>query len=96
MTPSGVEQEGGWAVTITTEHAASSYGIPVILDDAGDPMDYAPGIAAVRRALGLSTAQLGEAIGKSRRTVEDYEQGRRMVPAESLYVMAGLLARASS
>lgn len=76
---------------ITTEHATSSYGIPVILDDDNNPMDYAPGVKAVRAALGLSTTQLGELIGKSRRTVEDYEQSRRMIPAESLYVMAGLL-----
>ena len=79
---------------ITTNHASSSYGIPVILDDAGEPMDYSPGIKAVRLALGLSTRQLGEVTGKSGRTVEDWEQGRRMPPAEALYVLAGMLDRA--
>jgi DNA-binding transcriptional regulator YiaG len=77
---------------ITTDHPTSSYGIPVILDDSGEPMDYAPGIKAVRAALGLSTTQLAEACGKSRRTVEDWEQGRRMAPTESLNVMAKLLS----
>jgi DNA-binding transcriptional regulator YiaG len=78
---------------ITTEHATSSYGLPVILDDDGHPMNYAPGVRAVRRALGMSTAELGKAVGKSRRTIEDWEQGRRLaVPASALNVMAALLA----
>jgi DNA-binding transcriptional regulator YiaG len=78
---------------ITTDHPTSSYGIPVILDDAGNVMDYAPGIKAVRNRLGFSTDLLGEAVGKSGRTVEGWEQGRRMPPTESLYVLAGLLAQ---
>jgi DNA-binding XRE family transcriptional regulator len=81
------------SVTITTDHPSSNYGIPVILNDAGDPMDYAPGVKAVRARLGLSTTQLAEMCGKSRRTVEDWEQNRRNVPAEALNVMAMLLNR---
>lgn len=77
---------------ITTDHPTSSYGIPVILDDKGRPMDYAPGIQAVRKALGLSVADVGELVGKSPRTVEGWEQGRRMPPSEVLYVLAGKLA----
>jgi ribosome-binding protein aMBF1 (putative translation factor) len=80
-------------VRITTEHPRSSYGIPVILDDDGEPLDYAPGVRAVRRALGISTAELAGACGKSRRTVEDWIQGRYMVPASALYVMKELLER---
>lgn len=77
---------------ITTDHSASSYGIPVILDDSGDVMDYAPGIKAVRENLKLSTQQLADACGCSRRTVEGWEQGR--VPeAAALNVMAALLKR---
>jgi DNA-binding transcriptional regulator YiaG len=79
---------------ITTEHSRSSYGIPIILDDDGEPLDYAPGVRAVRRAMGLSTAELATACGKSRRTVEDWEQGRYMPPTESLLVMARLLEAA--
>jgi len=40
---------------ITCNHSSSSYGVPVILGDDGDVMDYAPGIKAVRSKLGLST-----------------------------------------
>jgi DNA-binding XRE family transcriptional regulator len=76
---------------ITTEHATSSYGLPVILDDDGHPMDYAPGVRAVRRALGMSTTELGSVVGKSRRTVEDWEQDRYNPPAEALYVLAAHL-----
>jgi ribosome-binding protein aMBF1 (putative translation factor) len=78
-------------VRITTEHSRSSYGIPVIINDDGEVMDYSPGVRAVRRALGVSTAELAEACGKSRRTVEDWEQGRYMPATESLIVMARLL-----
>lgn len=77
---------------ITTDHAASSYGFPVILDDAGGPLDYAPGVRAVRERLGLSRAELAAACGASPRTVEDWEQGRRVpVPANVLNVLADLL-----
>jgi DNA-binding transcriptional regulator YiaG len=61
---------------ITTNHATSSYGVPVILDDLGAVMDYAPGIVAIRKKLKLSTAQLAVACGVSPRTVEGWEQGR--------------------
>lgn len=76
---------------ITTDHPTSSYGIPVILDDDGNPMDYAPGIKALRATLGISTSRLAEACGVSRRTVEGWEQGR-MPLVESLNVMARLLS----
>lgn len=75
---------------ITTEHSASSYGIPVIIDDEDDVMDYAPGVKALREKLNLTTQQLAEACGCSRRTVEGWEQGR--VPeAAALNVMSALL-----
>jgi transcriptional regulator with XRE-family HTH domain len=77
---------------ITTEHPSSTYGIPVVLDDAGNVMDYAEGVRAARASLGLSTAGLAEATGKSRRTVEGWEGKHRPPPAEALYVLAGLLA----
>jgi len=79
-------------VKITCNHPSSSYGIPVILADGGDVMDYGPGIKAVREALTLSTDALAEACGVSRRTVEGWEQGR--IPnAAPLNVMADLLKR---
>ena len=44
------------------------------------------GLKAIRKALNLTTAELGERLGVSGRTVEDWEQGRRKVrgPAERL------------
>lgn len=78
-------------MTITTNHPDSTYGRPVILDDAGEPMDDTTGLKAVRQRLGLSTTELAAKIGRSRRTVEDYEQGRRGVPAEALLVLSAML-----
>jgi ribosome-binding protein aMBF1 (putative translation factor) len=76
---------------ITCNHSSSSYGVPVILADGGDVMDYAPGIKAVRAKLGLSTQDLAERCNVSRRTVEGWEQGR-MPDVAALNVMAQLLA----
>lgn len=75
---------------VTTQHSASSYGQPVILDDSGQVMDYAPGIKAIRDKVGLSTQQLADLCGVSRRTVEGWEQGR-MPTAAALNVMATLI-----
>ena len=76
---------------ITCNHSSSSYGVPVILGDDEDVMDYAPGIKALRAKLGLSTQDLAEKCNVSRRTVEGWEQGRMPDPA-ALNVMAQLLA----
>lgn len=76
---------------VTCNHSSSSYGVPVILGDDGDVMDYAPGIKALRAKLGLSTQDLAEQCNVSRRTVEGWEQGR-MPDAAALNVMAQLLA----
>lgn len=75
---------------VTTNHPASSYGQPVILADDGSPMDYAPGIKAIRTKCGLSTQALADLCGVSRRTVEGWEQGR-MPTAAALNVMADLV-----
>lgn len=76
---------------ITTTHPASSYGVPVILDAKGAPMDYAPGIRNFRAYLDLSRRDLAEKIGVSKRTVEGWENGFRMPNAASLNAMAALL-----
>ena len=75
---------------ITTDHAASSYGQPVILDDRGRLMDYAPGLTAVLAKLGWSRATLAERTGRSLRTAEGWFAGRP-VPAEALNVLADAL-----
>jgi len=76
----------------TTDHPASSYGIPVILDDGGQVMDYAPGVKAARAKLGLTARQLGELCGVSERTVNGWEQGR--MPETAALNMLGKLLRA--
>jgi DNA-binding transcriptional regulator YiaG len=78
---------------ITCEHSASSYGIPVILDDSGHVMDYAPGIKAVRVRLGLTAAQLAERCGVSVRTVNAWEIASRNVPASALNMLATLIKK---
>lgn len=75
---------------VTTAHPSSSYGMPVILDDGGQLMDYAPGIKAIRAKLDLSTQNLADKCGVSRRTVEGWEQGR-LPTAAALNVMSDLL-----
>jgi ribosome-binding protein aMBF1 (putative translation factor) len=63
-------------VKITTQHSRSSYGIPVILDDRGQVIDYAPGIRLAMDTLGWSKRTLAERTGASVRTVEGWLQGR--------------------
>lgn len=77
---------------VTIDHAASNYGVPVILDDEGQVMDYAPGIKAARAKLGLTAAQLAERLGVSERTVNGWEQGR--MPEVAGLNMLGKLLRA--
>jgi hypothetical protein len=77
---------------ITTQHPASEYGVPVILDDAGGVMDPAPGLAAALARLGWSRATLAERTGYSRRTVEGWFVGRP-VPASALNVLADALRK---
>lgn len=77
-------------MVVTTDHSVSSYGMPVILDDNGKLMDYAPGVQAIRAKLNLSTQDLADHCGVSRRTVEGWEQGR-LPQAAALNVMASLL-----
>lgn len=78
---------------ITTDHARSSFGIPVILDDQGNPMNYAPGVVAVRNRLRITQQQLAESCGVSVRTVQGWEQGRPIGKPGALFVMADLLHR---
>lgn len=75
---------------VTINHPASSYGVPVILDDRGAVMDYAQGIKAIRAKAGLTTQDLADQCGVSRRTVEGWEQGR-MPTVAALNVMSGIL-----
>lgn len=79
-------------ITITIDHAASSYGVPVILDDAGNVIDYAVGIKSARAKLDLTAAELAEKLGVSERTVNGWEIGR-MPTTAALNMLGKLLKR---
>lgn len=49
-------------------------------------------IAQLRKAHGVTQAQLGDAMGVSQQTVQAYEVGRRRVPVSALPVIARLLS----
>jgi len=76
---------------ITINHSSSSYGQPVILDDTGSVMDYAPGIRLAREKLDLTAGQLAEKLGVSERTVNGWEGGR--MPTTAALNMLGKLIR---
>ena len=74
---------------LTTDHSASSYGVPVFVRGR-ELLDYAPGIRALRETLALTQRELAERCGVSRRTAEGWEQGR-MPSVQALYAMRALL-----
>lgn len=76
---------------ITIDNPASSFGVPVILDDSGLPLDYADGFRRCRYRLNMSTVEIGKHLGASGRTVEGYEQGRT-IPVAALNVLGQLMA----
>lgn len=79
---------------ITCHHPASSYGIPVILDDDGNVMDYAPGLATALDRLGWTWQRLALFWGHSTaRSVERYRQGLAVPPAAKLNMLAVELDR---
>lgn len=76
-------------MTITCNHSASSYGIPVILDDGGALMDYGPGLTAILDRLAWSRADFAAHCGyKSARSVEKFWQG--VVPPAATLNMLGV------
>lgn len=75
---------------ITTQHVASSFGRPVILNDSGEAMDQRSGLAMVKNKLGLNYSELGELTGVSRRTFEGWAYGKQ-IPTNALIVLQALL-----
>lgn len=69
---------------VTTDHPSSSYGQPVILDDAGQLMDYPAGIRAIRLLLADTQAEFAARLGVSKRAVESWEGGQRIPSAKTL------------
>lgn len=76
---------------LTTDHSASSYGVPVFVDGDNNPIDYADGIRQVRQQKGWSTEKLADLVGVSPRTVEGWEQGR-MPSKPALIILSSLIA----
>lgn len=78
---------------ITTDHAASSYGIPVILDDDGEVMDPGPGLKTALAKLGMTRAEFAAACDVSPRTVDDWVFDGR-ISAAALNVLGDMLRKA--
>lgn len=72
--------------TVTTQHSASSYGIPVVLDDLGRLMDPATGVRACLAALGWTQPAFAERCGVSIKAVEKW-LATGIVPANALNVL---------
>lgn len=61
-------------------------GIPIIVDDNGEPMGQAEGLRALMKETGFSIGQLAAITGVSDRTVEGWLQGRS-IHAQSLIAL---------
>lgn len=70
---------------LTTEHSASSYGVPVFLDDCDELVDYAEGLRQLRKEKNWNVKELAGRIGVSPRTIEGWEQGR--MPSKSALIL---------
>ena len=57
-----------------------------------DPVQTGKYIAQLRKARGLSQAQLGEHLGVSNKTVSRWETGAYLPPADMLLAMSGLFS----
>lgn len=82
-------------MTITTRHPASKYGVPVVLNDAGQPLEPTDGLRACMSRLDWANRTLAEKCGVSVRAVENWLQGRRTIPANVYLVLADALAVAN-
>ena len=78
---------------ITCNHPSSSYGVPVILDDRGEVMDYASGLSAVIDRLNWTRSDFASHCGYSTaRSVEKFWQGA-IPPAATLNMLGVALDR---
>lgn len=79
---------------ITCNHPASSYGIPVVLDDNGEPMEPVEGVLAAIKKLGWSRHELATRCGYSNpRSIETVLTVRKVPPsAQMLNVLAVALS----
>jgi ribosome-binding protein aMBF1 (putative translation factor) len=75
---------------LITNHPSARPGRPVFVDARGAAVEDRAGLAAALERLGWSRADLANATGYSRRTVESWFSARG-VPAEALNVLAEAL-----
>ncbi len=78
---------------ITTKHKASKFGVPVILNDAGDVMPTHEGYIMVKEKLKLTYHVIAFYCGVSARTAEGWASSSRTIPAAALVVLAELLEK---
>ena len=73
---------------ITCHHYKSTNGVPVILDDNGEVMEYSAGLSATLKKIGWSRADFAKRLGyKSKRSVEKFWQGTTP-PAHVLNILS--------
>lgn len=70
---------------LTTEHSASSYGMPVFVDEDGNLLDYAQAVKQICRDKGWTYQDLADRAGVSSRTAEGWGQGR--LPSKSALLL---------
>lgn len=72
---------------ITTDHPASSNGLPVILDDEGNLLIYDEGLRRARSMLGWSQTRLASESGVSLGSIRSYERSTRIPGNATLYTL---------
>lgn len=76
---------------ITTKHPRSRHGMPVIISDAGQVMNYPRGIETVLERLHMHPDGAAKLAGINRRTLDNYRKGRIRPTAAFLNVLADAL-----
>jgi transcriptional regulator with XRE-family HTH domain len=80
---------------ITTRHPRSTHGVPVILSDAGQVINYARGIALTLDLCNITPAEIAARTGVSKRCIDHYIKGRRIPSAAFLNVLRDALEDAT-
>jgi len=79
-------------IKITTNHPASSYGIPVCLVD-GELVEDDLGLKACLKSTGWTRGDLAKASGKSLDAINSYASGRLPVPPNVWLVLRDQLGQ---
>jgi DNA-binding transcriptional regulator YiaG len=65
---------------------------PVILDDAGNPVDFASGIRGIRESFGESQPKFAERLGVSAKAIQSWEQGWRKPSNTALRLLKTMIS----